>query len=109
VRDPQLDYERKSWLDGFVNATAKKALRISVMSVAGTAQFLLVAGGCVFYRDLLAASFPAARHLGAIAGLVGFLSLFWPIYALMASRSMGEDMKARIEKKRAERSHHDAS
>ena len=77
------------------------------MSVAGTAQFMLVAGGCIFYRDLLTASFPAARHLGAIAAFVGFLSLFWPIYAFMAVPRMAEEMKARVEKKRAEKGNHD--
>ena len=85
-----------------MNATTKTVMRVSVMSIAGTAQFMLVVGGCIFYRDLLAASFPAARYLGAIAALVGFVSLFWPIYAFMAMPRMVDDMKVRIEKKKAE-------
>jgi len=93
---------RHSHLNTNMNVTTKTVVRVSVMSIAGTAQFMLVVGGCLFYRDLLAAAFPSARHLGAIAGIVGFLSLFWPIYAFMAVPRMGDDMKARIEKQSAE-------
>ena len=86
-----------------MNTMTKSILRISVMSVAGAAQFALVVGGCIFYRDLLAAAFPAARHLGEIAAMVGFFSLLWPIYAFMAAPRMADNMKEKIEKKRAER------
>ncbi|MBI5685461.1 MAG: hypothetical protein HZC54_10290 [Verrucomicrobia bacterium] len=86
-----------------MNATTKTVVRVIVMSIAGAAQLMLVIGGCIFYRDLLSASFPAVRHLGWIAALVALLSLVWPIYIFAAFPSMADDMKARVERKRAER------
>ena len=85
----------------------KSVVRVSVLTIAGTAQLMLVIGGCIFYRDLLAPSFPAVQHLGWIAALVALLSLVWPIYIFAAfpgmAASMAKDWKARAEKKRAER------
>lgn len=46
---------------------------------------------------------PAVRHLGWMAALVALLSLVWPIYIFVAFPTMAEDMKARVERKRAER------
>jgi hypothetical protein len=84
-----------------MNATLVKVVRISVMSEVGTTHLMLVIGGCIFYRDLLAPSFPAAKHLGAVAGLVGFLSLLWPIYALMAVPRMVDALRVKVERRRS--------
>jgi hypothetical protein len=82
-------------------------MRVSVLTIAGTAHLMLVFGGCIFYRDLLAPSFPAVRHLGWMAALVSLMSLVWPIYIFAAfpgmAANMAEGWKARAEKKRAER------
>ncbi len=61
-------------------------IRVAILSLIGLAQFMLVMFGCVYICDHFRDAYPFVRHLRGAAPLIGFLTLIYPVYILMAMR-----------------------
>ena len=59
-------------------------LRIAVLSVVGLLQVMLVMFGCVWAAEHLGEAYPFMKHLRGAAVGIGFLTLLYPVYILMA-------------------------
>ena len=61
-------------------------VRIAILSVIGLAQVILVMFGCAYICDHFQDVCPVVKHLRVAAPAIGFLTLLYPIYVLMAMR-----------------------
>ena len=64
-----------------IKAIFKSPIRIAILSTAGLAQLFLVMYGVVHVAGMLGVT---ARWVITLAFIVGFVSLFYPLYFLIA-------------------------
>jgi hypothetical protein len=64
-----------------------KPIRLAVLSVIGLTQVILVTLGCVWIDEHFGESYPLLKHLRIGGAGIGFLTLFYPLYILMAMES----------------------
>ena len=62
-----------------------KPVRIVLLSAIGLVQLLLVYFGCIFVSHYFQQAYPAAKHLQVLAIGMAFLTLYYPVYILMAA------------------------
>ena len=65
--------------------------RIVAASICGVVQFMVVIGGVIYWQKFIQDHFPNVEFLsgnwGAIAAMIGLLSLLWPVYVFVAAKA----------------------
>ncbi len=81
---------RKKAVEGTETMNRKKLIIrlfwIAVLSILEVTQFMLVMFGCAYLSTLFEETYPIFQHLRPLAPLMGFLTLVYPVYILVAMK-----------------------
>jgi hypothetical protein len=75
-------------------------VRLALLSLIGLAQVMLIMFGCVWVAEHLGEAYPFLKHLRSGASAIGFLTLFYPIYIVMAMESPKKRQKRMQDKEK---------
>ena len=62
-------------------------VRLALLSLIGLTQVMLVMFGCAWVGEHLGEAYPFLKHLRSGAAAIGFLTLLYPVYIVMAMES----------------------
>ncbi len=68
-------------------------IRISIISIIGLTQLFLVMFGCLYVRKTFQEVYPFLKYLRGIEVGIGFITLMYPMYILMAMEKVEKRLK----------------
>jgi hypothetical protein len=74
-------------------------VRLALLSLVGLTQVMLVMFGCLWVVEHLADAWPWVKHLRSFAALIGFTTLVYPVYILMAMENPKRRPKENVSNK----------